>query len=80
MVNVRLLDHGAHCLGDVPGLELVVRVFVPDGLEVEVGPVHEFLEEREVAGVADCFVCVVVAVGAGGGEGEGGCGRVGVGC
>lgn len=80
MIDVRLLNHRAHRLGDVPGLEFVVRVLVPDGLEVKVGPVHEFLEEGEVAGVADCLVCVVVAVGVGCGEGEGGCGGVGIGC
>jgi len=80
MVDVGLLDHGAHRLGNIAGLKLVVRVFVPDGFEVEVGPVHEFLEESQVAGVADGFVCVVVAVRSGCGEGERACGGVRVGC
>lgn len=45
VINVRLLHHGAHCLGDIPRFELVVRVFVPDGFEVKIWSVHEFLEE-----------------------------------
>lgn len=52
VVDVRLLHHRAHRLLHRPLPELEHAVLVPDGLEVEVGPVGEGFEEREAARVA----------------------------
>lgn len=73
VVDVRLVDHGAHGLRHRARRELVRRVLVPDGLEVEDRAAEGRAEKREAARVGD----------ARGGVGEGLRGRedeVGRGC
>ena len=71
VVDVGLLHHGQHGQFDGAVLEFVVGVFVPDGLEVEVGAVHDGLEEAEVAGVRDGIGGVVEVLLEGGREAGG---------
>lgn len=53
VVHVWLLHHGAHGVLHGAVGELVVRVLVPDGLEVKVRAPDEGLEEGEAARVGD---------------------------
>lgn len=55
MINIRLHHHRAHRPLDISRLEFVIGVFVPYRLQIEIGPIHEFLEEGEVAGVGEGF-------------------------
>lgn len=53
VVDVRLVDHGAHRLRHRARRELVRRVLVPDGLEVEDWAAEGGPQEREAARVGD---------------------------
>lgn len=53
VVDVGLVDHGAHGARHGARRELVRRVLVPDGLEVEERPAQCRTQEREAARVGD---------------------------
>lgn len=55
MVDIGLLHHRAHGVLDGAVRELVIGVLLPDGFEVEVGPVHDGFEELQGAGVRQGF-------------------------
>lgn len=76
VVDIWLSNHSRHRLLDIAVAKLVVRVLVPNLLEVEVGAVHDALEVRQVASVRDAFERVVEGIAEGRGEKRGGCGWV----
>lgn len=59
VVHIRLLHHSAHRVLDRPIVEFEIRVFIPDGLQIEIRTVHVFLQKCQVSGVGDSFSSIV---------------------
>jgi hypothetical protein len=48
MIHIRFLYHRAHGVLHGPICKLIVRMLVPDSLEVEKRTIHELLEKRKI--------------------------------
>jgi len=55
VIHIRLRNHRAHRLLDISLPELVERVLVPDGFEVENWAAEMFFQEAE--GACVCYAC-----------------------
>ncbi len=62
VIHVGLLDHCAHGVFDGAVLKLVIRVLLPDQLQVEIWPTHAWFEELQVPRMRHGFGGVVELV------------------